>query len=87
MTLKKALVITGIWTALTVIAGGLGLWYILSLPIRTSVAQARAEKLGSGIATFMCIGYACVWLPYAAKIGKEKRAQREAQRKKRKRER
>jgi len=35
----------------------------------------------------MCIGYACVWLPYAAKIGKEKRAQREAQRKKRKRER
>jgi len=87
MTLKKALLTTGIWTALMLIAGGLGLWYILSQPIRASVAQTRAEKLGSGLATFMCIGYAFVWLPYAAKIGKQKRAQREAQRKKRKRER
>ena len=79
MTLKKVLIITGVWTVLMFgVAIGL-ITYVHKNPIPGVRSADRAAKLGTGLGTFTSFGYAVIWLPYAAKIGKEKRAQREAQ--------
>lgn len=77
MSLKKPLIITAIWTVLTLGGGALGVWYVVSHPIRGVRAEDRAAKLGTGIGTLTVIGYAGIWLPYAAKVGKQKRIARE----------
>jgi hypothetical protein len=89
MTFKKLMIITAIWTAVVFVVGGLAIWYIGTHPISGVSAQARGAQLGTGLGTLASIGYACIWLPYAAKVGQQKRAEREkkAQQKKKKRRR
>lgn len=79
MTLKRVLILTGIWTVLMVGVGAAAIWYIATHRVPGVRAEDRASQLGSGLGLLMTFGYACIWIPYAAKVGKQKRAEREAQ--------
>lgn len=85
MTLKQRVVITAIWTALIFVIGGVGIWYIGAHPISGVRTEARASKLGGGVGVLATLGYGCIWLPYAASIGKQRRAEREKAKRKRRR--
>ncbi len=87
MTLKTALIATGVWTLCVILILGAGLWYVTTHPIRGVRTEARAAQMGSGLGVLTAIGYGCIWLPYAAKIGKQKRAERENAKKSQKRRR
>jgi hypothetical protein len=77
MRLKTALIATGIWTVVVVILAGVVIWYIANHPIPGVSKKDRAAQAGGGLGVFAGIGYGCIWLPYAAAIGKQKREARE----------
>ncbi|MFG0336036.1 MAG: hypothetical protein ACF8TS_21970 [Maioricimonas sp. JB049] len=75
MSLKLALILTAIWTALIVAAGAGLIWYIIEHPIPG--AEDRAALAGSGLGTLASIGYGAIWIPLAIRIGKQMRERRE----------
>lgn len=77
MKLKTALIATGLWTAVIVVLAGVVIWYIGSHPVPGASKQDRASQAGGGLGVLAGIGYGCIWLPYAAAIGKQKRKARE----------
>lgn len=73
-------------------------WFVLCLVIGTAAFAmmvnnaphrdrgARASQLGSGMGVLTSVGWAGLWLPYAAAIGKKRREKRaRASRKRKKR--
>ena len=87
MKLKHALWATAIWTVFSVIASGLIIWYIGTHPVPGVRSEQRAASAGQGAAVAIVIGYALIWLPYAAKIGKQRRQARQEEQDKKKRNR
>jgi type II secretory pathway component PulM len=81
MTIKTRVVATIVWSVLMLGVGAFGIWYILEHRIPGVRAEERSARLGGGIGVLMSIGYAVLWLPLAAKIGRKRRLEREAQRK------
>lgn len=77
MTLKLVLWATAIWTLLAIGGAVLGAWYIGTHPIPGTRTEKRMEMLGQGAGVVTVIGYAVIWLPYCAKIGKQRREARE----------
>ncbi len=75
MKLKHALIATGVWTAVGLVAAVAIIASIAGQRLPARVANARAQKAGGGTATVMAIGYAGIWLPYAAALGKRRREQ------------
>ena len=76
MTGKRLILVSVVWTVLMVGVGLMGVWYVTEHPVRGSRTTDRANRLGSGVGALTVIGYAVLWLPYAAKVGKRRRAER-----------
>ena len=75
---KLPLIVTGVTLLATILLGlGLVTW-IHKSKISNQEKQARAEKLGGGVALGTCLIIAPFWLVAAAKVGKERRAARDA---------
>lgn len=85
MTLKTTLIATRIWMGVIVAIGVVAIVYLVSQDLPEDQLQERTEMFGSGVAILACIGLACIWLPFAARMGAEQRAKRKkaARRKKR----
>lgn len=77
MTLKRVLIFTGIWTLIMVGVCVAAISYAATHRVPGVRAKDRAAQLGSGLGTLTVIGYGAIWLPFAAKVGQKKRAERE----------
>jgi type II secretory pathway component PulM len=84
LTVKTRVIATIVWSVLCLCVGAYGLWYIMEHRIRGVRVEERTAVLGAGIGVLMSIGYAVIWLPLAARIGKKRRLEREARKKARK---
>lgn len=78
----RVTVIAFVVAIVLVIAGST--WIFMS-ESSASRANRRAEMMGSGVAVLMCVVIAPFWLTAAGKVGKERREQRLAAAKQRKR--
>ncbi len=77
---KLPLIITGITVFIALLVGiGTATW-IYKAKISDRQKKARAEQLGSGIGLMTFLIIAPPWLLAAAKVGKERRAKKEAER-------
>lgn len=77
MTVKKMIIISIAWTVfMLIVAFVIGFVFIGA---DASNGAARGRMLGQGIGVVVSIGYAALWLPWAAKIGKQKREEKERQ--------
>lgn len=74
MTLKFAVIATAVWTLATAGLGAIAIWIILTHPIPAVPPEVRAAQLGSGMGTLAGIGYAVIWIPFAALRGRQRRA-------------
>ncbi len=85
MTIKNRIIISvvGLILALGI---GLGTLYVFT---GGSAAKASkiAEPLGQVFGLVVVFGLACLWLPYAARIGKERRAEMDRNKKKKRKRR
>ncbi|MCA9095797.1 MAG: hypothetical protein KDA68_20095 [Planctomycetaceae bacterium] len=79
MTLKRVLILTGAWTLVMVGVCVVAIWYVVTHRVPGVRPEERASQLGSGLGLLTTFGYALIWLPFAAKVGKQRRAEREAQ--------
>ena len=68
MSLKNAIVASIVWFVLITVFSGVSIWYIVSYPVAGATAEQRSAMLGSGV-----IGFAAIWLPFAFKLGQERR--------------
>ncbi len=74
MSLKFALIATAVWTFAAVALGGFAIWYIMAHPLPGAAPEDRAAQLGRGMGLLTGIGYAVIWIPFAASLGQQRRA-------------
>ena len=82
MRLRHALLATAIWTVVALGVSLLLAWYVIAHPIPGTSTEKRAGLLGQGAATVMVLGYAAIWLPFAYRMGKQRREMQEVKKKK-----
>jgi hypothetical protein len=70
---KLSLIVTAIVLPAMIIGVVISFVWLNSLSISNREKAARAEKLGTGIATLGCVVMAPFWLVSAANLGKERR--------------
>jgi type II secretory pathway component PulM len=87
MTLKLALILSAAWTLLIIVGAVVAISYLATHPIRGISAEERASAVGGGMGIVAAIGYGAIWLPLAAKLGRQRREARLAKRKTKKRSR
>ena len=71
---KLPLIVTGIALVLVMALGIAGAIWIAESSGTGREKEARAQMLGAGAATLLCVVVAPFWLFAAAKVGKERRA-------------
>lgn len=77
---KLPLIITSITLAVALVTGIALVTVIHRAKVSDREKKVRAEKAGAGLAIAVCIIIAPFWFVAAAKVGKERRAAREAER-------
>ena len=82
---KLPIRVTAIAFALALVATVAGCTWIYMSESSNSRAMRRAEMMGSGVAVMTCLVIAPFWLMAAGKVGEERRAQKLAAKKERKR--
>lgn len=87
MKLKTALIASGIWTAVGVVGCVVLISVIANQRLSKREGEQRAQQAGTGAAVVMAIGYAAIWLPFAAAVGKQRREALQTGNKRRRRER
>lgn len=75
MTTRLAIILSLIWTLLIVAGCGGSFWFVMT-QVPQSQQKQRAQAFGSGMATLASLGYAGIWLPWAAAAGRKRRQQR-----------
>jgi hypothetical protein len=85
VTLKQRIVLSLGWLVLCVVIG-----FAIIIPVASSGATSRernerASMVGVGMGTVVGIGWAGLWLPWAAALGRQRRDERERARRKPKR--
>ena len=81
MSLKTLLLATAGWTLFTILCSVGAFAYVMSHPLDGVPLEQRSQQLGSGIGTLAAFGYAAIWLPYAYKLGQQRREAAAAERK------
>lgn len=76
MTRRLALILSGVWTAVVLVAAVAVVWYVVTHPVRGMTQDQRAAKVGGGMGVAAGIGYGIIWIPYAAQVGQRRRAER-----------
>ena len=87
MTLKKRIILSVAWLLLCVVIGFAAVIFVATGEGSSADRTARAGLVGTGMGTVVGIGWAGLWLPYAAAMGKQRRAERERARRKKKKQR
>ena len=77
---KRPLIVTGITLAVAIIAGIAIVTVVHRAKISDREKKARVEMLGGGLALGVCMIIFPFWIFAADKVGKERRAAREAER-------
>ena len=77
MTIKKRILISIAWFALMIAMGIGGVFWIQSDTPNNEERTERAGVLGTGLGCLGGVGFAVLWLPYAYRLGKQKREERE----------
>lgn len=80
MTTRLALILTGVWSLLVLLACGGGIWFVTTRVPRHQQEQ-RATALGGATGTVAVIGYGVIILPWAAAVGRRRRQAAEEARK------
>lgn len=75
-TLRRVVIGSVIWFVLMMILSA-GLFYWMWNDSKNNrERQERAGKLGVGMGVITAVGWGALWLPWAAKVGKKRRAER-----------
>jgi len=75
-TLKRVVIGSVIWfVAMMIVSAGL-FWWMWNDAKANRERKERAGKLGSGMGVITAVGWGALWLPWAAKVGKKRRAER-----------
>jgi hypothetical protein len=83
MKLKHALWATAVWTVVALGVSIALIGYMSAHPVPGASLERRSAALGEGVAVGLTLGYGLIWLPYAVRLGKQRReAQRQKHRKK-----
>jgi hypothetical protein len=77
MTIKKRVLISIAWFVLMIVVGIGGVFWIQSDTRNNEERTQRAGVLGTGLGCLGGVGFAVLWLPYAYRLGKQKREERE----------
>lgn len=85
MSLKKSLMSTAIWMGFVVVISIAIISYLVSNPIPGVSMEERSRLIGGGIGTISGIGLGVIWIPFAARLGKERREAMERAKRKKKR--
>lgn len=85
VSLKQRILLSIGWLVLCIVLG-----VAIIIPVASSGATSRernqrATMVGGGMGTLASIGWAGLWLPWAAAVGKRRREERQRARRKRKR--
>ncbi len=73
MSTRRALILTGVWTLVVIIASIAAIWFVVAKVPRHQ-QEEQAEMLGAGVAAVAVVGYGAVWRPWAAARRRERRA-------------
>ena len=76
---KLPLIVTAITLVIALVAGIVLVTVIHRAKVSDRQKKARAEMAGGGVAIAVCLIIAPFWLVAAGKVGKERRAAREAE--------
>jgi hypothetical protein len=79
------MIVTAVTLLVAILVGVIGMAMIINSKVPTRVRTERASMLGSGLGIATGVISAPFWWVAAAKVGKERRARMEAERKPRKR--
>ena len=71
--MKRLILVSSLWTLLTLTIGLIGVWRIHTHPVVGVPAELRAAKLGLGIGALTATGYAAFWLILALTARKKPR--------------
>lgn len=71
---RLPLIVSGVALALTLILGIAAVTWIDGSSLSNRQKELRAQRLGMGAATALCVVIAPFWLVSAARLGKERRA-------------
>ena len=77
MTVKKRILISLGWFVLMIALGIGGVIWITSNTRSNAESTQRAGMLGTGLGCLGGVGFAVLWLPFAYRLGKQKREERE----------
>ncbi len=77
MTVKKRILISIGWFVLVMAIGVGGVFWIQSNTHNNEKRTQRAALLGTGLGCLGGVGFAALWLPFAYRLGKQKREERE----------
>jgi hypothetical protein len=75
MSTRRALILTGVWTLVVIIASIAAISFVVAKVPRHQQDE-RAQELGAGVAAIAVVGYGAVWRPWAAARRRERRARR-----------
>jgi hypothetical protein len=75
VSLKNRILLSIAWFILCIVIGTAAFAVMINNSPRRD-RDARASMLGGGMGVLVSIGWAGLWLPYAAEIGKKRREER-----------
>ncbi len=76
MTIRKRILVTLAWIVLGIVVSG-AVTAVLLQDVPRRQWNARAGAAGGFAGLIIAIGCGAIWLPWAAKVGKQKRQERE----------
>ena len=77
---KRHVTYSLLWTAVIIMIFCVAIWYIMEHRVQGMSREERAERMGFSLGILAAVGYGLIWLPYCARIGKTRRAERLAKR-------
>lgn len=77
MTIGKRILVSIAWFMLMIVVGIGGVFWIVSETQNNTERTQRSGVLGTGLGCLGGVGFAVLWLPFAYRLGKQKRAERE----------
>jgi hypothetical protein len=76
MTLTRRIVLSVLWTIVMAGAGLAGGWYLVKHPIAGMSVESSGERFGQAVGLAIAVGYGLLWIPWAYRVGRERRRER-----------
>jgi hypothetical protein len=75
MNANKLVLFSVLWTVFMAGMGVLGAYYIVRHPIPGASLEERSGQIGTGVGILTGVGYGFIWIPWAYRVGQERRAE------------